>query len=72
MIRSKIELIRDLMVVFVICKNDEDPIKMKALEWLQHYSCSKCVIRYHENQSFYPICIKYQPFHQPNDGSDIF
>ena len=22
----------------VACKNEEDPIKMKALEWAQHYS----------------------------------
>ena len=26
------------MVVLVTCKNKEDPIKMKALEWPQHYS----------------------------------
>ena len=26
------------MVVFVTCKNEEDPIKLKALEWSQHYS----------------------------------
>ena len=26
------------MVVLVTCKNEEDPIKMKVLEWSQHYS----------------------------------
>ena len=26
------------MHVLVICKNEEDPIKMKALEWPQHFS----------------------------------
>ena len=26
------------MGVLVACKNEEDPIKMKALEWSQHYS----------------------------------
>ena len=26
------------MVVLVTCKNEEDPIKMKELEWSQHYS----------------------------------
>ena len=25
------------MHVLVICKNEEDPIKMKALEWPQHF-----------------------------------
>ena len=31
----KFELIRDFMVVLFICKNEEDPIKMKALEFSQ-------------------------------------
>ena len=26
------------MVVLVTCKNEEDPSKMKALEWSQHFS----------------------------------
>ena len=26
------------MAVFVTCKNEEDPIKMKELEWSQHYT----------------------------------
>ena len=26
------------MVVLVTCKNEEDPIKIKALEWPQHFS----------------------------------
>ena len=26
------------MGVLVACKNEEDPKKMKALEWSQHYS----------------------------------
>ena len=35
---SKFELIiQDFMVVFVTCKNEEDQLKMKALEWSQHF-----------------------------------
>ena len=30
-------LVRDFIVILVICKNEEDPIKMKALEWSQHF-----------------------------------
>ena len=26
------------MGLLVACKNEEDPIKMKELEWSQHYS----------------------------------
>ena len=26
------------MVGLVICKNEEDPFKMKVLEWSQHFS----------------------------------
>ena len=33
----KIKLIQAFMVVLVTCKNEEDPIKMKALEWSQQY-----------------------------------
>ena len=29
------------MVVLVTCKNDEGPLKMKALEWSQHFSDCK-------------------------------
>ena len=28
------------MAVFVTCKNEEDSIKMKALEWPQHHKFS--------------------------------
>ena len=31
----KIKLIQAFMVVLVTCKNEEDPLKMKALEWSQ-------------------------------------
>ena len=34
--RPNFEPIRDVMVVIVTCKNEEDPIKMKALQWSQH------------------------------------
>ena len=27
-----------LMAVLVICKNKEDPFKMRAIEWAQHFS----------------------------------
>ena len=30
--------IRDLVSFLVACKKEEDQIKMKALEWSQHYS----------------------------------
>ena len=29
------------MVVLVTCKKEEDPFKMKALEWAQHFSHCK-------------------------------
>ena len=32
------ELVRDVMVVLVTCKNEEDLVKMKALECSQHYT----------------------------------
>ena len=31
------ELVQDVMDVLVTCKYEEDPIKMKALEWSQHF-----------------------------------
>ena len=34
----KFELILAYMVVCLACKNEEDPIKMKPLEWSQHYT----------------------------------
>ena len=34
----RFELIQDVMDVLVTCKYEEDPIKMKALEWTQHYT----------------------------------
>ena len=35
---SNFELVHDFMVVLITCKNEEDPIKMKALDCLQHYT----------------------------------
>ena len=32
------ESIRDIMGLLVACKNEVDAIKMKELEWSQHYS----------------------------------
>ena len=32
------ELVRDVMDVLVTRKYEEDPIKMKALEWTQHFT----------------------------------
>ena len=37
-IRPKFELIQAFMVVLVTCKNEENRIKMKELECLQHFS----------------------------------
>ena len=37
-ILTKFKLIKAFMVGFVTCKNDEDPLKMKALEWSQHFT----------------------------------
>ena len=35
---SHFKPIREFVGVLVACKNEEDPIKMKALEWSQYYS----------------------------------
>ena len=40
-IRPKFELIQAFMHVLDICKNKEDPIRMKSLEWPQHFSLYK-------------------------------
>ena len=37
----KTKLIQALIVVLIVCKNEEDPLKLKALEWSQHYSLNK-------------------------------
>ena len=37
-IMPNFELVQDFMAVLVTCKNEEDPIKMKALECSQHYT----------------------------------
>ena len=37
----KIELIQVFMVDLVTCKNEEDPLKMNALEWSRHISHCK-------------------------------
>ena len=34
----KLEPIRDIIVVLVTCKNEEDPLKKMAIEWPQHFS----------------------------------
>ena len=31
------------MVIFVICKNKEDPLNLKALEWSQHFDHCKAI-----------------------------
>ena len=37
-ILSKFKLIQAFIVVLLVCKNEEDPLKLKALEWSQHFS----------------------------------
>ena len=37
-ILTKFKLIQALIVVLIVCKNEEDPFKLKALEWSQHFS----------------------------------
>ena len=32
------QLIQSPIVVLIACKNEEDPFKLKALEWSQHFS----------------------------------
>ena len=39
----KFKLIQDLMIVLVTCKNEDDPIKMNALEFSQHCSYWKSI-----------------------------
>ena len=38
---SKIKLIQTFMGVQITCKNEEDPFKMKVLEWSQQISHCK-------------------------------
>ena len=54
------ELVRDVMDVLVTCKYEEDPIKMKALEWTQHFPHYNPMgaIRCHGNQSSDPTWSK--------------
>ena len=51
------ELVRDFINVLVTCKYEEHPIKMKALECLQHFPHYNPMgaIRCHEHQSSDPI-----------------
>ena len=51
------ELVRDVMDVFVTCKYEKDPIKMKVLELTQHFPNYNPMgaIRCHGHQSSYPI-----------------
>ena len=51
------ELIRDVIVILVTCKFEEDPIKMKTLGCSQHFPYYKPIgaIRCHGNQSSNPI-----------------
>ena len=37
-ILTQFKLIQALIVVLIVCKNEEDPFKLKALEWSQHFS----------------------------------
>ena len=39
--QAEIQDIQAFMVVLVTCKNEEDPLKRKALEWSQHFSHCK-------------------------------
>ena len=42
-ILTKFKLIQAVIVVFIVCKNEEDPFKLKALEWSQHFSHYKTI-----------------------------
>ena len=35
---DEIQFIQAFIVVLIVCKNEEDPFKMKELEWSQHFS----------------------------------
>ena len=59
---SNFELVSDVMDVLVTCKNEEDPIKMKTLEWSQdfpHYNPMGAICN-HRNQSSDSIYLKTQ------------
>ena len=48
---SKFKYIQALIVVLVICKNEEeDPIKSKLLEWPQHFSRHKFMCIFQDAQ----------------------
>ena len=59
----KIKLIQTFMEVVVTCKNEEDPFKMKMLEWSQRTSLCKSM------QIFYDAQGKLTP--QPKVGSTL-
>ena len=42
-ILMKFKLIKALIDVLIVCKNEEDPFKLKALEWLQYFSNYKSI-----------------------------
>ena len=52
-----LELVRDIIVVLVNCKNEEDQIKMKVLECWQDFPLYNPMgaICYHKNQISDPI-----------------
>ena len=47
----KIKLIQTFMEVLVTCKNEEDPFKMKVLEWSQRTSHCKSMQIFYDAQS---------------------
>ena len=47
---AEIKLIQPFMGVLVTCKNEEDPLKMKVLEWSQHISRCKSMQIFHDAQ----------------------
>ena len=50
MILTKLKLIQVFIVVLVTCRNEEDPSKMKAIEWSQHFSHYKSMGIFQEAQ----------------------
>ena len=52
---GKIKIIQTFMEVLVTCKNEEDPFKMKVLEWSQQIShCKSMKIFYNAQGKLTP------------------
>ena len=66
----KSKLIQAFIIVLISCKNEEDPSKMNALEWSQHFSHYKALEFFPDAQG--QLTLIWQNFEPIQDFMVVF